>query len=131
MPTFSGDSASRHEINGLVSKALLDITCFHFLKTQSSILYTPELFINFLQRSGDQNVVDEVNIDDEEENEFDDILHTPKRRKLKTTTRYIFETLFLEGQDSDITLFALNREWKLHKVKFAAIMQYLRRFLLT
>ena len=60
-------------------------------------------------------MVDEVNVD--EENEFDEILHTPKRRKLKTTSRYIFETLFVEGQDSDITLFALNREWKLHKVK--------------
>ena len=91
------------------------------LPTKSFILYTSEHFINFLQRSGDQYVVDEVNIDDEEENEFDDILHTPKRRKLKTTTRYIFETLFLEGQDSDITLFALNREWKLHKVIFAVI----------
>ena len=122
LPTCSGDTASRHEMNGLVSKALLDIIFFHSLqRVQSFILYTSEHFINFLQRSGDQYVVDEVNIDDEEENEFDDILHTPKRRKLKTTTRYIFETLFLEGQDSDITLFALNREWKLHKVIFAVI----------
>ena len=131
LPSCSGDRASRHEMNGLVSKALLDIICFHSLQTWSFILYTSEHFINFLQRSGDQYVVDEVNIDDEEENEFDDILHTPKRRKLKTTTRYIFETLFLEGQDSDITLFALNREWKLHKVRFTTVKQYWRRLVLT
>ena len=61
-------------------------------------------------------MVDEVHIENVEEEEFDDILHTPKRRKLRTTSRYIFETLFLEGQDSDVTLNALNREWKLHKV---------------
>ena len=71
-----------------------------------------------IQRSGENFVVDEVSIGDIEENEFDEILHTPKRRKLKTTSRYIFETLFLEGQDSDVTLNALNKEWKLHKVKF-------------
>ena len=46
-------------------------------------------------------------------------MHTPKRRKLRTTSRYIFETLFLEGKDSDVTLNALSREWKLHKVRLA------------
>ena len=76
------------------------------------------IHLSIIQRSGENFVVDEVSIGDIEENEFDEILHTPKRRKLKTTSRYIFETLFLEGQDSDVTLNALNKEWKLHKVKF-------------
>ena len=48
--------------------------------------------------------------------EFDTLLHTPKRRKLRTTSRYIYDTLFIEGKDSDLTLNALNKEWKLHKV---------------
>ena len=69
------------------------------------------------QRKG--NVVDDVDIDDIVEEEFDEIMHTPKRRKLRTTSRYIFETLFLEGKDSDVTLNALSREWKLHKVRLA------------
>lgn len=35
---------------------------------------------------------------------------------LKTHFRYIYETLFLEGRESDITVSALNREWRLHKL---------------
>ena len=76
----------------------------------------------FLQRRGENNVVDEVDFENIEESEFDEILHTPKRRKLRTTSRYIFETLFLEGQDSDVTLNALNREWKLHKVNIYTVI---------
>ena len=68
------------------------------------------------RRDEESNIVDDVDIEDVEEDEFDEILHTPKRRKLRTTSRYIFETLFLEGRDSDITVNALNREWKLHKL---------------
>ena len=30
--------------------------------------------------------------------------------------RYIYETLFMEGRDSDIIVSALNRDWKLHKL---------------
>ena len=73
------------------------------------------------------NVVDEVDFENIEDSEFDEILHTPKRRKLRTTSRYIFETLFLEGQDSDVTLNALNREWKLHKVNSYAVIGGLYR----
>ena len=43
-------------------------------------------------------------------------MHTPKKKRLKTTSRYIYETLFLEGRESDIIVSALNREWKLHKL---------------
>merc|ERR1719273_1027950 len=68
------------------------------------------------RRDEESNIVDDVDIEDVEEDEFDEILHTPKRRKLRTTSRYIFETLFLEGKDSDVTVIALNREWKLHKL---------------
>ena len=71
----------------------------------------------FFQKRGNADFVDDVDIEDVEGNEFDELLHTPKRRKLRTTSKYIFETLFLEGRDSDITLNALNKEWKLHKVE--------------
>ena len=74
-----------------------------------------------MQKSGNRSIrdeyIDDVEIyDDDDGDEFDDIMHSPKRRKLRTTSRYIFETLFVEGKDSDITFIALNREWKLHKV---------------
>ena len=42
--------------------------------------------------------------------------YTNKKKRLKSTSRYIYENLFLEGRESDITLSALNREWKLHKL---------------
>ena len=58
--------------------------------------------------------------------EFDDLLHTPKRRKLRTTSRYIYETLFVEGRDSDLTLNALSREWKLHKVEIRRVVVNIR-----
>lgn len=51
---------------------------------------------------------------DYEEN--DEFMRTPKRRKLMSTSQYIYKTLFLQGQNSDITIIALNQEWKLHKV---------------
>merc|ERR1719369_682899 len=43
-------------------------------------------------------------------------MRTPKKKRLKTTSRYIYETLFMEGRDSDIIVSALNRDWKLHKL---------------
>ena len=54
--------------------------------------------------------------DSEGEEEFDEILNTPKKRKLRTTSRYIYENLFLEGRDSDVVVTALDKEWKLHKL---------------
>lgn len=41
---------------------------------------------------------------------------SPKRKKLMTTSQYIYRTLFLEGQNSDVTIVALGVDWCLHKV---------------
>ncbi|KAF6725935.1 Germ cell-less protein-like 1 [Oryzias melastigma] len=55
--------------------------------------------------------------DCESEQEDDDsILETPRRKKLKSTSRYIYQTLFLNGENSDIRICALGQEWNLHKV---------------
>lgn len=48
--------------------------------------------------------------------ESDTDLNLPKRRKLKSTTKHIYDTLFLNGEGSDITIRALGRDWHLHKV---------------
>ncbi|XP_050394646.1 germ cell-less protein-like 1 isoform X1 [Patella vulgata] len=42
-------------------------------------------------------------------------LHTPKRKRIKSTSKYIYQTLFLNGENSDVTILALNKEWKLHR----------------
>ncbi|KAI0237829.1 Germ cell-less protein-like 1 [Lamellibrachia satsuma] len=57
--------------------------------------------------------------DDVEQQEADaeeDNLNTPKKKKLKSTSKYIFETLFVNGEGSDIKLVALGKVWPLHKV---------------
>ena len=46
----------------------------------------------------------------------DSKMNTPTRKKLKNTSRYIYETLFQNGQDSDVTIKALGNTWRLHKV---------------
>lgn len=38
------------------------------------------------------------------------------KKKLLSTPQYIYQALFKDGTDSDITLVALQKEWKLHKV---------------
>ncbi|KAM6986889.1 germ cell-less protein-like 1 isoform 2-T2 [Aplochiton taeniatus] len=51
------------------------------------------------------------------ENEEDDtLLDTPRRKKLKSTSKYIYQTLFLNGENSDICICALGQRWNLHKV---------------
>ncbi|XP_070535046.1 germ cell-less protein-like 1 isoform X4 [Ptychodera flava] len=56
-------------------------------------------------------------VDSESDGDSDpDYLHTPKRKKLQTTSKYIFETLFINGQNSDVTIRALGKDWALHKV---------------
>ena len=42
---------------------------------------------------------------------------TPSKRRLKTTTEYIYETLFKDGKDSDVVVKALGKSWNLHKVE--------------
>jgi BTB/POZ domain-containing protein 13 len=43
-------------------------------------------------------------------------LHTPKKMKLTSTGRYIYRVLFKEGNNSDFTVIALGKPWKLHKL---------------
>lgn len=40
----------------------------------------------------------------------------PSRKKMKSTANYIYNTLFVNGENSDICVRALNREWHLHKL---------------
>ncbi|KAM8827431.1 germ cell-less protein-like 1 isoform 3-T4 [Spinachia spinachia] len=54
---------------------------------------------------------------DSEQEEDDARLDTPRsRKKLKSTSRYIYQTLFLNGENSDIRICALEQQWNLHKV---------------
>ncbi|XP_053501387.1 germ cell-less protein-like 1 [Ictalurus furcatus] len=53
---------------------------------------------------------------DSDPEEEDSLLDTPCRKKLKSTSKYIYQTLFLNGENSDIRICALGQEWNLHKV---------------
>ncbi|XP_003900658.2 germ cell-less protein-like 2 [Papio anubis] len=54
--------------------------------------------------------------DEEEREEQRPLLHIPARKKLRSTSRYIYQTLFLNGENSDIKICALGEEWRLHKI---------------
>jgi hypothetical protein len=43
-------------------------------------------------------------------------LNTPSKQKMKSTSAYIYQTLFLKGESSDLILKALDTEWHLHKI---------------
>ena len=58
----------------------------------------------------------ETDEDEEEGDEQQQLLNTPRRRKLKSTSKYIYQTLFLNGENSDIKICALGEEWSLHKI---------------
>ena len=45
------------------------------------------------------------------------------RKKLKSTSRYIYQTLFLNGENSDIRICALGQEWNLHKVYLCQVQR--------
>lgn len=45
-----------------------------------------------------------------------DVLETPRRKRIKSTSNYIYQTLFLDGINSDVTISAIGKEWKLHKL---------------
>lgn len=47
---------------------------------------------------------------------LDKSLATPKRKKLISTAKYIYQALFKEERNSDITVHALGKVWHLHKV---------------
>uniref|UniRef100_A0A1A9WV05 BTB domain-containing protein n=1 Tax=Glossina brevipalpis TaxID=37001 RepID=A0A1A9WV05_9MUSC len=40
----------------------------------------------------------------------------PKKKRLLSTTQYIYQALFKEQKNSDIAIMALNKVWNLHKV---------------
>lgn len=55
--------------------------------------------------------------DDEKEDEtIQTELNTPKKKKLRTTSKYIYQTLFVEGRNSDVKITALGQEWRLHRI---------------
>ncbi|PSN37223.1 Protein germ cell-less [Blattella germanica] len=58
-------------------------------------------------------------IDDQESDSdlfLEKTLHTPKKKKLISTAQYIYRALFKEGNNSDVTVVALGKPWRLHKV---------------
>ncbi|XP_071953587.1 germ cell-less protein-like 1 [Antedon mediterranea] len=55
-------------------------------------------------------------LDGQVDDDFEEVLHTPKRKRLKSTSKYIFTTLFVNGENSDISIVALGKTWKLHKL---------------
>lgn len=50
------------------------------------------------------------------DDEIDKRLRTPKRKKLMSTSRYIYKALFLDGLNSDVKLHMLGEGWNLHRV---------------
>lgn len=43
-------------------------------------------------------------------------LKTPTKKKMKSTSTYIYNTLYLKGENSDVTVRALDKDWQLHKI---------------
>ncbi|XP_071829621.1 germ cell-less protein-like 1 [Apostichopus japonicus] len=54
--------------------------------------------------------------DDSEDDEDTKHMNSPQRKKLKCTAKYIYDTLFVNGENSDITIKALDKDWPLHKI---------------
>lgn len=48
--------------------------------------------------------------------EEDRVVDVVKRKKLKGTCDYIYQTLFLDCEGTDVTIEALGKEWKLHRI---------------
>ncbi|CAG9770666.1 unnamed protein product [Ceutorhynchus assimilis] len=77
-------------------------------------------------RFSTQNILDNVTNfvsgrkrkhEETEENKVIEVaLHTPKRKKLLCTANYIYQTLFIDGKNSDITVCALGKEHRLHRI---------------
>ena len=44
------------------------------------------------------------------------------RKKLKSTSQYIYETLFLNGENNDVTIVALGKAWNLHRVYLCQVI---------
>ncbi|XP_072038350.1 germ cell-less protein-like 1 [Amphiura filiformis] len=54
--------------------------------------------------------------EEDTDSETEQLMRTPQRKKLKCTSRYIYQTLFVNGESSDVTIRALGKEWHLHKI---------------
>lgn len=52
----------------------------------------------------------------EDKTDEDAVVDVVKRKRLKNTCDYIYQTLFLDGEGSDVTIHALGRDWRLHRV---------------
>ncbi|XP_065906929.1 germ cell-less protein-like 1 [Dysidea avara] len=72
-----------------------------------------------IKRPREEPEVIENNDEDEKdlEDEVEEI--SPRRKKIKTTSAYIYETFFEQGTHSDVVIHALDKEWKLHKTYLA------------
>ncbi|KAL4240002.1 Germ cell-less protein-like 1 [Mactra antiquata] len=46
----------------------------------------------------------------------DELLNTPRKKRIKSTSKYIYKTLFQDEENSDITIKTLGKDWKLHKL---------------
>lgn len=60
-----------------------------------------------------------------------ELIHFCFRMKLQCTAQYIYQTLFISGKDSDITVNILNKDWKLHKVYLGQVIPILIYFALS
>nr|XP_054773140.1 germ cell-less protein-like 1 [Lytechinus pictus] len=65
-------------------------------------------------KKGRKRALNEDESDDE--SEANQVLHTPQRKKMKSTSKYIYNALFVNGENSDITIHALGKDWPLHKI---------------
>jgi BTB/POZ domain-containing protein 13 len=41
---------------------------------------------------------------------------SPRRKRIQTTSSYIYDTLFMKGVNADVSIAALGKEWKLHRL---------------
>jgi len=71
---------------------------------------------NPLSRGTKRRRVDSLERSSSSDDKIEKLLNTPKKKKLTTTSQYIYQNLFQEGRDSDVTVVALGRSWNLHKL---------------
>ncbi|ENN73153.1 hypothetical protein HUJ04_008941 [Dendroctonus ponderosae] len=78
--------------------------------SSQAILNTMTNFVSGTKRKRLESEEDELN------KVIDIVLHTPKKIKLSCTAKYIYQALFVEGKNSDVTVCALGKEYYLHRV---------------
>lgn len=96
-------------ISFLGTNVNLNITCFCPFTQWISWLYFLEIeqkeYFEFYAKSVKHSVL-----------HIYKICFSFNRKKLKSTSKYIYQTLFLNGENSDIKICALGEEWNLHKI---------------